>query len=130
MDTHNRWRVRRRGRRQAISAQIRRGGDEFVVLISEIAHPNDAGSCARKILLSLNSPHSIGRHDLHVDCSIGISIYPKDGEDEEMLIKNADAAMYCAKEKGQNNFQFFETAMRAAVGVPVLPEKSERYRQN
>jgi diguanylate cyclase (GGDEF)-like protein/PAS domain S-box-containing protein len=97
----------------------RLGGDEFVVLLSEIAHPNDAGSCAQKILLSLNSPHPIGRHNLQVDCSIGISIYPKDGDDAEMLIKNADAAMYCAKEKGLNNFQFFETAMRAAAAQPA-----------
>src|SRR6202521_5577 len=97
----------------------RRGGDEFVVLLSEIAHPNDAGTSAQKILCSLGLPHSIEGNDFHVDCSIGISIYPKDGENAETLIKNADAAMYCAKEKGLNNFRFFETAMKAAAPLPA-----------
>jgi len=93
----------------------RRGGDEFVVLLSEIAHSNDAGTSAQNILRSLGLPHSIEGNALHVECSIGISIYPEDGEDGETLIKNADAAMYCAKEKGRNNFQFFETAMNVAA---------------
>jgi diguanylate cyclase (GGDEF)-like protein/PAS domain S-box-containing protein len=93
----------------------RLGGDEFVVLLSEIAHPNDAASCAEKILGLLKSTHPIEGNDLQVDCSIGISIYPKDGVDTETLIKNADAAMYSAKEKGINNFQFFEQTMKVAV---------------
>jgi diguanylate cyclase (GGDEF)-like protein/PAS domain S-box-containing protein len=93
----------------------RRGGDEFVVLLSEIAHPNDAGTSAQKILRSLGLPHSIGGNDLHIEGSIGISIYPEDGEDAETLIKNADAAMYCAKEKGLNTFQFYRPAMKVVA---------------
>jgi diguanylate cyclase (GGDEF)-like protein/PAS domain S-box-containing protein len=93
----------------------RLGGDEFVVLLSEIAHPNDAANCAEKILASLRLPHPIEGKELRVDCSIGISIYPKDGVDAEMLIQNADAAMYSAKEKGLNDFQFFEKTMKVAV---------------
>jgi len=93
----------------------RRDGDEFVVLLSEIAHPNDAGTSAQKILGSLGLPHSIEGNDLHIEGSIGISIYPEDGEDAETLIKNADAAMYSAKEKDRNNFQFFGTAMKLAA---------------
>jgi diguanylate cyclase (GGDEF)-like protein/PAS domain S-box-containing protein len=89
----------------------RQGGDEFVILLSEITYPEDAATSARKILLSLNAPHSIGGHDLHIDGSIGISIYPGDGEDAETLIKNADTAMYHAKENGRNNFQFFKADM-------------------
>ena len=89
----------------------RQGGDEFVVLLSEIPHPEDAAVSARKILLLLNAPHSIEGHDLDIDGSIGISIYPDDGEDAETLIKNADAAMYHAKENGRNNFQFFKADM-------------------
>jgi diguanylate cyclase (GGDEF)-like protein/PAS domain S-box-containing protein len=89
----------------------RQGGDEFVILLSEITYPEDAATSARKILLSLNAPHSIGGHDLHIDGSIGISIYPGDGEDAETLIKNADTAMYHAKESGRNNFQFFKADM-------------------
>jgi len=94
----------------------RQGGDEFVILLSEISHPEDAATSARKILLSLNVPHSIDGHDLHIAGSMGISIYPGDGEDAETLIKNADTAMYHAKESGRNNFQFFKPEMnRQAV---------------
>jgi len=94
----------------------RQGGDEFVILLSEISHPEDAATSARKILLSLAVPHSIGGHDLDIAGSIGISIYPGDGEDAETLIKNADTAMYHAKESGRNNLQFFKPEMnRQAV---------------
>jgi diguanylate cyclase (GGDEF)-like protein/PAS domain S-box-containing protein len=89
----------------------RQGGDEFVILLAEITYPEDAATSARKILLSLNALHSVEEHDLHIDGSIGISIYPEDGEDAGTLIKNADMAMYHAKEKGRNNFQFFKAEM-------------------
>jgi diguanylate cyclase (GGDEF)-like protein/PAS domain S-box-containing protein len=89
----------------------RQGGDEFVVLLYEITHAEDAAISAAKILLSLSAPHSVGGQDLHIDGSIGISIYPGDGEDAEALIKNADTAMYHAKKKGRNNFQFFKADM-------------------
>ncbi len=89
----------------------RQGGDEFVVLLSEVAHPEDAATSAQKILLSLNAPHHIGGQDLSIGGSIGISVYPADGEDAGTLIKNADTAMYHAKERGRNNFQFFKTEM-------------------
>jgi len=89
----------------------RQGGDEFVILLSEIAYPEDAATSANKILQSLGGPHSIVGQDLHIDGSIGISIYPEDGEDAETLIKNADTAMYHAKENGRNNFQFFKAEM-------------------
>jgi diguanylate cyclase (GGDEF)-like protein/PAS domain S-box-containing protein len=89
----------------------RQGGDEFVILLSEIAHGEDAATSAKKILLSLSAPHVIEGQELHIDGSIGISIYPEDGLDAETLIKNADTAMYHAKEKGRNNFQFFKAEM-------------------
>jgi diguanylate cyclase (GGDEF)-like protein/PAS domain S-box-containing protein len=89
----------------------RQGGDEFVILLSEIAHPVDAATSAKKILLSLSAPHSVGGQDLNIDSSIGISIYPEDGKDAETLIKNADTAMYHAKESGRYNFQFFKREM-------------------
>jgi diguanylate cyclase (GGDEF)-like protein/PAS domain S-box-containing protein len=93
----------------------RQGGDEFVILLSEIAYPEDAARSAGKLLLSLVAPHSIGGKDLRIDGSIGISVYPEDGEDAETLIKNADMAMYHAKESGRNNFQFFKPAMNLKV---------------
>ncbi len=89
----------------------RMGGDEFVILLSEIANPEDAARSARKLLLLLSAPHFIEGSDLQIDASIGISVYPEDGEDAETLIKNADTAMYHAKEKGRNNFQFFKAEM-------------------
>jgi diguanylate cyclase len=91
----------------------RQGGDEFVILLSEIANPDDAAKCARRLLLSLNSPHFIAGQELHIDGSIGISISPSDGADAETLIKNADMAMYHAKEIGRNNFQFFKAEMNS-----------------
>src|SRR6266478_6508498 len=89
----------------------RQGGDEFVILLSEITHPEDAATSAKKILLLLSAPHYIGGQDLHIDGSIGISVYPEDGEDAETIIKSADTAMYHAKESGRNNFQFFKADM-------------------
>ncbi len=89
----------------------RQGGDEFVILLSEIATPQDAALRAKKLLYSLSAPHTIEGQDLHINGSIGISIYPQDGEDAATLIRNADTAMYQAKEHGRNNFKFFEEEM-------------------
>jgi diguanylate cyclase (GGDEF)-like protein/PAS domain S-box-containing protein len=89
----------------------RQGGDEFVILLPDIAYPGDAAASAEKLLFSLRTPHCIEGRDLHIDGSIGISIFPEDGEDAETLIKHTDTAMYHAKENGRNNFQFFKTEM-------------------
>jgi diguanylate cyclase (GGDEF)-like protein/PAS domain S-box-containing protein len=91
----------------------RQGGDEFVVLLSEVAESEDAAITARRILAAVAQPHSIDRHDLHVSASIGVSVYPDDGLDADTLIKNADTAMYQAKENGRQSFQFFKPAMNA-----------------
>ena len=99
----------------------RQGGDEFVVLLSEIEHAEDAGRSAEKILLALAAPHDIAERQLHVTASIGISIYPDDGPDAETLIRCADTAMYHAKDKGRNNYQFFNQDMNVrAVGRQFL----------
>jgi diguanylate cyclase (GGDEF)-like protein/PAS domain S-box-containing protein len=91
----------------------RQGGDEFVVLLSEVAQSEDAAITARRMLRAVAQPHSIDQHDLHVTTSIGVSVYPEDGLDADTLIKNADTAMYQAKETGRQNFQFFKPAMNA-----------------
>jgi diguanylate cyclase (GGDEF)-like protein/PAS domain S-box-containing protein len=91
----------------------RQGGDEFVVLLSEIGHADDADACAQKIGNALAPPHDVGDHHLHVTATIGISIYPDDGPDAETLIKCADTAMYQAKDGGRNTYQFFEPHMNA-----------------
>ena len=89
----------------------RQGGDEFVLLLSFIEHAEDAALSAQKMLASISQPHHIEGHDLHINVSIGISIYPDDGRDAETLIKCADTAMYHAKESGRNNYKFFEQGM-------------------
>jgi diguanylate cyclase (GGDEF)-like protein/PAS domain S-box-containing protein len=91
----------------------RQGGDEFVVLLSELQQAEDAGVTARRMLQVAAEPSSIDHHDLHVTASIGISVYPDDGLDAETLIKNADTAMYQAKENGRQGYQFFMPAMNA-----------------
>jgi diguanylate cyclase (GGDEF)-like protein/PAS domain S-box-containing protein len=93
------------------SDTVSQGGDEFAILLPEITHAQDAATCAGKIILALHAPHSVGTRTLHIGASIGISLYPKDGEDAGSLIKSADTAMYHAKERGRGNFQFFEAAM-------------------
>ncbi|WP_282876499.1 putative bifunctional diguanylate cyclase/phosphodiesterase [Pseudomonas peli] len=89
----------------------RLGGDEFVVLLSESQSAEDAARTAEKILSALSATHTIGEQQLHITSSIGISIYPSDAKDAESLIKNADTAMYLAKEEGRNNYQFFRHEM-------------------
>ena len=89
----------------------RQGGDEFVILLSDIEHPEDADISAEKILAALATPHSIDQHDLHVTGSIGIATYPDDGVDSDTLLQHADLAMYHAKENGRNNVQFYKEEM-------------------
>ena len=89
----------------------RQGGDEFVVLLSEVEQSEDAAITARRMLQAVAEAHSIDQHDLHVTASIGVSVYPDDGPDAETLIKNADTAMYQAKENGRQSYQFFKPAM-------------------
>jgi diguanylate cyclase (GGDEF)-like protein/PAS domain S-box-containing protein len=91
----------------------RQGGDEFVILLSEMEHSEDAVISARRILQAVARTHCIDHHDLHVTTSIGVSVYPDDGADAETLIKNADTAMYQAKENGRHSYQFFKPAMNA-----------------
>ena len=89
----------------------RQGGDEFVILLSEIAHTKNAALCAQKLLTMLKAPNFVGHHGLEISASIGISLYPDDGLDPETLIKTADTAMYQAKENGRNCYRFFEREM-------------------
>jgi len=104
----------------------RQGGDEFVVLLSEVEHPEDAAIAARRILNAVAEPQSIDLHDLHITTSIGLSVYPDDGLDSETLIKNADTAMYQAKENGRQSYQFFKPAMNARAVERQSIEESLR----
>ncbi len=89
----------------------RTGGDEFVILLAEIEHADDAAISAEKLIAALAQPHRVAGRDLQVSTSIGISVYPYDGQDAETLIKNADLAMYHAKDSGRDNAQFFTPDM-------------------
>ena len=104
----------------------RQGGDEFVVLLADVEHAEAAGYSAAKILAALAEKHCIDEHDLQVTSSMGISVFPGDGEDAETLLKNADAAMYHAKESGRNNYQFFKQNMNDRAVERQLLESSLR----
>jgi diguanylate cyclase (GGDEF)-like protein len=93
----------------------RMGGDEFTVLLSEIKNTTDAAKVAQRILNILSQPFILGDHELFVSTSIGIAVYPHDGKDTDDLLKNADAAMYYAKEKGKNNYQYYKKSMNASA---------------
>lgn len=100
----------------------RQGGDEFIVLLSELQSIEDARRVAEKIGAALALPRQIDRHELRVTASIGISVYPTDGELGETLIDRADTAMYYAKEQGRSNHQFFTREVRARVVERVTIE--------
>ena len=89
----------------------RQGGDEFVVLLAEVEGLESVATTVTRLLQVGTEPHAIDQHDLHVTACIGVSIYPDDGQDAETLIKNADTAMYQAKENGRQSYQFFKPAM-------------------
>ena len=104
----------------------RQGGDEFVVLLSEVQQAEDAAVTARRMLQAVAEAHSIDQHDLHITTSIGVSVYPDDGLDAETLIKNADTAMYQAKENGRQSYQFFKPAMNVRAVERQSIEESLR----
>lgn len=85
----------------------RLGGDEFIVVLPEIGSRDDALYVARKVVDGLAAPYHIASHRLETTPSIGISVFPEDGDDGDVLIRNADSAMYSAKSGGRNNFRFF-----------------------
>ena len=89
------------------------GGDEFVLLLTEIEGPDSIAAAAQRCLDILAAPFELESHDIDITASIGISVFPDDGDSLEALVKNADTAMYQAKESGRNQFRFFEAAMNA-----------------
>ncbi len=99
----------------------RLGGDEFVVVLSEIASDQDAAVVAQKLLEAVNAPVSMEGVKLHISPSIGISLYPHDGETTDALIRHADSAMYFAKDSGRGNYKFFQPEMfhRAAGALDL-----------
>jgi diguanylate cyclase (GGDEF)-like protein len=91
----------------------RAGGDEFVIVLTAVKDASDAAVAARRLMDTITAKFVVQGHSIGISCSVGISIFPEHGTDGEALIKNADAAMYCAKESGHNNFRFYTKDMNA-----------------
>ncbi|OYY62269.1 MAG: diguanylate cyclase [Hydrogenophilales bacterium 28-61-11] len=104
----------------------RQGGDEFVILLAEINQPLDAAQVATSLQAALDIPHLIDGHELHISLSVGISIFPDNGTQVDVLMQNADTAMYHAKDSGRNNYQFFEAEMNTRAVHRQLVESSLR----
>ncbi|MBF0413845.1 MAG: EAL domain-containing protein [Desulfamplus sp.] len=104
----------------------RHGGDEFVILLSEIEHPQDAAQVCETLLTAFTKPHLIGEHEIYISFSIGISIYPDDGMNADAAMQNADTAMYHAKANGRNRYQFFIADMNTQALHRLFVENSLR----
>lgn len=105
----------------------RQGSDEFVVLLSEVEAAQDAAISAEKFIKAMAESYLIDGHKLHVALSIGISLYPDDGKDAETLVRNANTAMYHAKNSGRNNYQRFAPALNAHAATRQAVENSLRH---
>ncbi|MBX9793977.1 MAG: EAL domain-containing protein, partial [Burkholderiaceae bacterium] len=104
----------------------RLGGDEFVMLLSDVGGPDDVGEVAKKVLREVAMPCSLQGTEVRVGISLGISVFPDDGEDPETLMKHADAAMYRSKREGRNRYQFFSKSVDQAASARLRLEADIR----
>lgn len=111
---------------RAIDTLSRLGGDEFTVVVGDLKNAQDASILAKKMLETLSQPLLIDKHTLDISTSIGISLYPDDGDSCENLLKYSDAAMYKAKDEGRNNFQFYSSEMTQLAFQRVIMETNLR----
>ncbi|HWA36569.1 MAG TPA: EAL domain-containing protein [Burkholderiales bacterium] len=111
---------------RVVDTICRTGGDEFVVVLPEIKRSADAAGVAQKIIENLSQPIRVEERELTVTPSIGIAVFPEDGRDTEALIRNADAAMYHAKEQGRANYQFFTEQMNLSASRRLALENDLR----
>ncbi|MDO8933243.1 MAG: diguanylate cyclase, partial [Rhodocyclaceae bacterium] len=100
---------------RATDTVARLGGDEFTVIMSELADTDRVGEVAQAMLLALAEPFLLGKDSVYISASIGITIFPSDADNIESLLKNADQAMYAAKEQGRNRFSYFTASMQATA---------------
>lgn len=105
----------------------RLGGDEFAIVLSHLATPYDANLVAQKILDELAHPFKLDAYETYATASIGISLYPSDGNDCDVLLKNADAAMYRAKKQGGNNFEFYTQTLKTRISHRINLERELRH---
>lgn len=118
-------RLKRSVRSNDILARL--GGDEFIVLLSDLEDLDDIGRIAQKTIELLTQPFTIETNDIIVTTSIGISVFPDDGENGHTLMMNADSAMYLAKERGKNNFQFYTVTMTERSVERMIIERGLRH---
>jgi len=111
---------------RAVDVVARLGGDEFVILIEEVGNSDHVATVARKILAGIIKPITLMEQEYRITASIGICMYPKDAEDERSLMKNADIAMYSAKEEGKNNYQFYSEDIQSKSLERLSIEKNLR----
>jgi diguanylate cyclase (GGDEF)-like protein/PAS domain S-box-containing protein len=102
------------------------GGDEFVILLDDVASGDDVSGVAQKVLQALAPPFQVDHQTLYVTASIGVSLFPNDGEDASTLLKNADIAMYRAKELGKNTYQFYSADMSSRAFERLTLESNLR----
>lgn len=102
------------------------GGDEFTILCTDLKEPEDAVGVAEQLLAAIEAPLAIGDHQLFVTASIGVALYPGDGTDAETLLKNADSALYRAKDSGRNNFQLCTDELKTRAQERLALENSIR----
>ncbi len=111
---------------QTLGSIARLGGDEFTILLDDMCHSQDAAKVALRIIEKTAHPFELDGHEVFVTASIGISVYPNDGKDIVTLIKNADTAMYHAKDLGRNNFQYYAESMNATAFERLMLETQLR----
>jgi len=100
----------------------RPGGDEFVLLVAERSNEGGAYRVVQRVMAALAPPFQIDHREFNVTCSVGIASFPRDGQDAETLLRNADTAMYRAKESGRNTFQLYSSEMNVNVGERLSVE--------
>lgn len=112
---------------RGIDTVARMGGDEFVLILTELANPNEIEAVLRRITDLIAAPYLLDGHESHISCSAGASFYPKDGMDAEELLKNADAAMYQAKSLGRNTHQYYQPIMNERLSERLTIETQLRH---
>jgi diguanylate cyclase (GGDEF)-like protein len=116
--------ITRREKNDPTETLARFGGDEFIIWLAEIEESQDVIKVAKRILETFEKPFSLDKHDVRVTASMGIAIFPGDGRNREVLFKNAAAAMYHAKAKGGDNYQFYSNSMNSAALAMLTMESA------